>query len=93
MGAGPSSADIVRELGLLEVENSPLAAKKVYRSYRAKLRYDIELEKGWRDHIQSVGAVARAEPPHEGSANGSIITARGEVLDDIDVSDTSKGVH
>ncbi|KAI1616433.1 formyltetrahydrofolate deformylase [Exophiala viscosa] len=86
VGAGPSSADIVRELGMLCVEQSPLAPRKVYRSLRVKPRYDTENEKGWDKHINNVAAPFRTvEPPSANSATGRITTAKGEVLDDVDV--------
>ncbi|KAF4126551.1 putative flavoprotein CzcO associated with the cation diffusion facilitator CzcD [Geosmithia morbida] len=86
VGAGPSSADIVRELGMLNVEKSPLAPRKVYRALRSgKTRYDTELEKGWADYIKNIAPIQTVESPSSNSANGRIITTSGETLDDVDV--------
>jgi len=80
-------ADIVRELGMLCVEHSPLAPRKVYRSIRVKPRYDTEHEKGWEKHINNVAAPFRTvEAPTVDSATGRITTVNGEILDDVDVS-------
>jgi hypothetical protein len=79
-------ADIVRELGLLCVERSPSAARKIYRSLRSTPRYDTEHEKGWADHISNIGPMKLTHPPSELSPTGRIETFAGEVLDDIDVS-------
>ncbi|QKX55395.1 uncharacterized protein TRUGW13939_02488 [Talaromyces rugulosus] len=85
VGSGPSSADIVRELGMLCVEQSPLAPAKIYRSFKSKLRYDTEQEKGWTEHISNIARMRVVEPPSSHSATGRIITVADEVLDDIDV--------
>ncbi|WVO18202.1 hypothetical protein L204_105907 [Cryptococcus depauperatus] len=85
VGGGPSSADIVRELGMLKVVNSTQAPKKIYRSFRSKLRYDTELEKGWRDHVHDVTPMKVVEAPSEYSKSGRIRTNSNEVLDDVDV--------
>lgn len=81
-----AGADIVRELGMLSVEQSPLAPIKVYRSFKSKLRYDTEQEKGWPNHITNVARVCTVEPPSSHSGTGRIITFEDEVLDDVDVS-------
>lgn len=81
-----TGADIVRELGMLCVEQSPLAPAKVYRSFKSKLRYDTEHEKGWAEHITNVSRMRIVEPPSSHSATGRIITVAGEVLDNVDVS-------
>ncbi|KIV79064.1 hypothetical protein PV11_06651 [Exophiala sideris] len=86
VGAGPSSADLVRELGMLCVEQSPLAPRKIYRSLRVKPRYDTEHEKGWNKHIHNVAApIPIVEPPSDKSATGRITTIKQEILDDVDV--------
>ncbi|RAO70504.1 uncharacterized protein BHQ10_006516 [Talaromyces amestolkiae] len=85
VGSGPSSADIVRELGMLCVELSSLAPTKVYRSFKSKLRYDIEQEKGWPNHITNVARVRSIEPPSSHSITGRIVTQADEILDDVDV--------
>lgn len=79
-------ADIVRELGMLCVEQSSLAPTKVYRSFKSKLRYDIEQEKGWPNHITNVARVRSIEPPSSHSVTGRIVTQADEILDDVDVS-------
>ncbi|OKL61516.1 hypothetical protein UA08_03105 [Talaromyces atroroseus] len=84
VGSGPSSADIVRELGMLCVEQSPLAPTKVYRSFKNKLRYDTEQEKGWTKYITNVARMRTVEAPSSHSTTGRIITLANEVLDDID---------
>jgi hypothetical protein len=81
-----SGADIVRELGMLRVEQSPLAPLRVYRSLRSKTRYDTQHEKGWSEHITNVAPMRIVEPPSSHSATGRIITVSEEVLDDVDVS-------
>ncbi|WWC73362.1 uncharacterized protein I206_107329 [Kwoniella pini CBS 10737] len=88
VGGGPSSADIVRELGMLKVTNSPSQAKKIYRSFRSKLRYDTEHEKGWPAHINNLSPMKIVHPPSEDSQTGRIVTVLDEVIDDVD-----KGVH
>lgn len=71
---------------MLCVEQSHLAPTKVYRSFRSKLRYDTEHEKGWAEHITNVAQIRVVEPPSANSATGRIITFSEEVLDDVDVS-------
>ncbi|KAJ4513919.1 monooxygenase [Exophiala dermatitidis] len=85
VGAGPSSADIVRELGMLCVEQSPLAPLRVYRSLRSKPRYDTEREKGWAEYITNVTPIRTVEAPSPTSTTGRIITVSEEILDDVDV--------
>ncbi|KAF1814418.1 formyltetrahydrofolate deformylase [Eremomyces bilateralis CBS 781.70] len=85
MGAGPSSADLVREFGMLCVEESPLAPRRVYRSLRSKPRYDTEREKGWTEYIKNVAPIRTVEPPSLDSGTGRIITVSEEILDDVDV--------
>ncbi|KAL8292308.1 hypothetical protein RQP46_001774 [Phenoliferia psychrophenolica] len=85
VGSGPSSADIVQELGSLIVIKSPLAAKKVYRSIRTAPRYDIGLETGWRDHIITVKPMKLLSAPSAESPSGRIVLTDDEILDDIDV--------
>ena len=85
--ADNAGADIVRELGMLCVEQSPQAPRKVYRSIRVKPRYDTEHEKGWDKHINNVAAPFRTvEPPSSSSTTGRIITTANEILEDVDVS-------
>ncbi len=79
-------ADIVQDLGMLNVEGSHLAPAKVYRSLRSKPRYDIELDKGWSEYITNVAPIRIVEPPSSNSATGRIITFSEEILDDVDVS-------
>lgn len=81
-----SGADLVRELGMLRVEESPLAPRRIYRSIRSKPRYDTEHDKGWSEHITNVTPMRTVEPPSAHSATGRITTVSGEVLDDVDVS-------
>ena len=105
VGAGPSSkqflwplrssqlmnigADIVRELGMLCVERSPLAPRRIYRSLRSQPRYDIELDKGWSEHINNVAPIHTVEAPSSTSATGTVITVSAEILNDVDVSPAS----
>ena len=82
-----SGADIVRELGMLQVEKSRFAPRRVYRALRnGKTRYDIELEKGWADHINNIAPIQTVESPSPISPTGRIITTSGAGLDDVDVS-------
>ncbi|WVQ81677.1 hypothetical protein IAT38_003802 [Cryptococcus sp. DSM 104549] len=85
VGGGPSSADIVRELGMLNVEQSPLAPKKIYRSFRSTLRYDIEHEKGWPKFINNVTPMRIVHGPSDTSSTGRIETITDQTLDDVDV--------
>lgn len=81
-----AGADIVRELGMLLVEQSPLAPQRVYRSLRSKPRYDTEHEKGWSKQITNVMPIRRVELPSLHSATGRIITVSEDTIDDVDVS-------
>ncbi|KAM0755829.1 formyltetrahydrofolate deformylase [Meredithblackwellia eburnea MCA 4105] len=85
VGSGPSSADIVRELGLLGATNSHNAAKKIYRSIRSKPRYDINFELGWSEHIETVVPIKLFEAPSANSKSGRITLQDGKVIDDVDV--------
>lgn len=78
-------ADIVRELGMLCVEQSPLAPRRIYRSLRSKPRYDTEHEKGWSEHITNVAPIRTVEEPSATSTTGRLITVSDEILDDVDV--------
>lgn len=80
-----TGADIVQELGTLALIKSSLAAKKVYRSIRTPPRYDIGLETGWRDHIETVVPMKLLSAPSTESLNGRIVLADDTVLDDVDV--------
>lgn len=71
---------------MLCVEQSPLAPIKVYRSFKSKLRYDTEQEKGWPNYITNVARVRTIEPPSSHSATGRIFTQADEILDDVEVS-------
>jgi hypothetical protein len=71
---------------MLYVEQSPLAPTKVYRSFKSKLRYDTEQEKGWPSYITNVARVRTVEPPSSHSVAGRIVTQADEILDDVDVS-------
>ncbi|WRT68786.1 uncharacterized protein IL334_005766 [Kwoniella shivajii] len=73
VGGGPSSADIVRELGMLCVRKSTSASKKIYRSFRSKLRYDTEHDRGWPDHIVNVSPMRLVSKPSPQSHNGRIV--------------------
>ncbi|OCF72559.1 hypothetical protein I204_06941 [Kwoniella mangroviensis CBS 8886] len=85
VGGGPSSADLVREIGMLKVNKSPSQPKKIYRSFRSKLRYDTELEAGWPEHINNVSPMKILEGPSEHSKTGRITTVLEQVIDDVDV--------
>ncbi|KAK6904454.1 hypothetical protein I203_105267 [Kwoniella mangroviensis CBS 8507] len=85
VGGGPSSADLVREIGMLKVNKSPSQPKKIYRSFRSKLRYDTELEAGWPEHINNVSPMKILEGPSEHSKTGRITTVLEQVIDDVDL--------
>ncbi|WWC64304.1 uncharacterized protein I303_106914 [Kwoniella dejecticola CBS 10117] len=78
-------ADIVRELGMLVVNRSTSAPRKIYRSFRSKLRYDTEQDKGWPDHVANLSPMDAVHPPSGESRTGRIVTISGEVVDDVDV--------
>ncbi|WWC97815.1 hypothetical protein V866_004702 [Kwoniella sp. B9012] len=84
VGGGPSSADLVREIGMLKVNKSPAQPKKIYRSFRSRLRYDTELEAGWTDHINNVSPMKILEGPSEHSKTGRITDVLDQVIDDVD---------
>ncbi|WVF67227.1 hypothetical protein IAT40_001975 [Kwoniella sp. CBS 6097] len=85
VGGGPSSADIVRELGMLKVDKCPQAPKKIYRSFKSKLRYDTEHEKGWPEHITNVSPMRIVHGPSGLSKTGRIETVLDQILDDVEV--------
>jgi hypothetical protein len=64
---------------MLHVENSASAPHRVYRSFRAKLRYDIDHEKGWSEHITNVGPIKTV-------TDDKIFTVAGDILEDVDAS-------
>lgn len=84
-----AGADLVRELGMLCVEKSPLAPRRVYRSIRREPRYDTEHEKRWAEHIKNVAPIRTVNAPSLESATGRIITTSDEILDDVDVRSSS----
>lgn len=71
---------------MLCVKESPSAPRKIYRSFRSKLRYDTEIEKGWKEHVLDVGPIRTFEAPSQKSTFGRIETIAGESLDDVDAS-------
>lgn len=76
----------MRELALLNLDKSPDAPKRVYRALRSGLtRYDIELEKGWYDHVTNTKPIKTVESPSAHSPTGRIVLESGDVLDDVDV--------
>ncbi|KAL1408910.1 monooxygenase [Vanrija albida] len=85
VGSGSSSADIVRELGMTFVEGKDAKPKKVYRSIRSEPRLDAQLDKGWKDHIHTIGSIDQAWAPSAGSPAGRLRTVDGVELDDVDV--------
>lgn len=80
-----SGADLVRELGMLRVQQSPFAPHRIYRSIRSKPRYDTEHSKGWSEHITNITPIQNVESPSLHSATGRVTTVSEEVLDDVDV--------
>jgi hypothetical protein len=71
---------------MLHVEKSALAPRRVYRSFRTKLRYDIDHERGWAEHVLNVGSIQTIESPSLKSSTGRLVTTSGDILDDVDVS-------
>ncbi|GAA5852750.1 hypothetical protein JCM8547_002615 [Rhodosporidiobolus lusitaniae] len=80
VGRGPSSADIVRELGMAKVKNASHQPKQIWRSVRSTVfRYDTEQEKTWPAHVQVVGNIKLVRPP------ATVVLEDGTELGSVDV--------
>lgn len=67
------------------MDKSPLAPNKVYQSIRSPPRYDIELERNWKDRVQTLGPLKLFNPPSTESTNGRLTTFDGVNIDDVDI--------
>ncbi|KII84013.1 hypothetical protein PLICRDRAFT_168562 [Plicaturopsis crispa FD-325 SS-3] len=81
VGNGPSGSDIARELGLLVVDQSKEAPRRVYQSIRSPPRTDSATG---ATGAQSSKESAATQSPST-SQTGRITLTNGQTLDDVDV--------
>lgn len=77
--------DIARELALLIVDKSPSAPRKIYQSICSPPRYDRQLERGWRQHVQILAPFQLVDPPSAESVTGRLTTTDGLHVDDVEI--------